>query len=102
MSAETRGPHLGPAQGHRGDAVRGATPVPARSWLSRTGHRLTLRLTLQVAILGLLLCTVLAIGIVNFLSARHTTRLLETWYSLSPREQLRAGYVTISIQPSER
>ena len=40
-------------------------------------RRVALRVTLQVILLGLLLTTVLIIGIVNYLSARRTTDMRE-------------------------
>src|SRR5438270_3770257 len=40
-------------------------------------RRVALRVTLQVILLGLLLTTVLAIGVVNYLSARRSTEVLE-------------------------
>ncbi|MBV9481254.1 MAG: zinc ribbon domain-containing protein [Acidobacteria bacterium] len=57
--------------------IREAPFATLRSWASRGGRRFTLRLTLQMVLLGLLLCTALTIGIVNFRSTRQTTRLLQ-------------------------
>src|SRR5690348_2462933 len=68
--------HSSVDQGQCVRGVRGAAFAARRPWFSR-GGRLTLRITLQMILLGLLLCTVLAIGIVNFRSTRQTTHLLE-------------------------
>ncbi|HZR99005.1 MAG TPA: hypothetical protein VFE37_09885, partial [Chloroflexota bacterium] len=64
-------------------------------------HRLALRVTLQAILLGLLLTTVLAIGIVNYLSARRTTDVLEQDL-LSAAARAVQGRVQAYLEPGPR
>src|SRR4051812_49967579 len=87
---------IGEATGN-GQAIAGAR-VAGRTSRSR---RVTLRLTLQVILLGLLLTTVFVIGIVNYLSARRTTDVLEQEI-LSAAARVVEGHVQAYLEPGPR